>query len=59
MWFFNCCSNDPNARREFQVRKLEMFKTIRNDLETRLAGLNAVIETLERQMGQDSSTPSS
>jgi hypothetical protein len=48
-----CCSSDANSRREYQERKLKFFKWFRDDLETRLAALNAAIATLERQMGQE------
>jgi hypothetical protein len=51
-----CCTNDPNARRDYQERRLRFLRWFRDDLETRLAGLNAAIATLERQMGQDSPT---
>jgi hypothetical protein len=48
-----CCSPDANARRDYQERKLKFMKWFRDDLETRLAALNAAISTLERQMGQE------
>lgn len=44
---------EPESRKTHQERKLKFLKWMRDDLETRLAGLNAAIETIERQMNQD------
>ncbi len=55
--FFNPCWNWDNSsassRKAYQERKLEFLKWMRDDLETRLAGLNAAIETVERQLNQE------
>lgn len=40
----------------FQERKLQFLKGMRNELEARLAGLNATIETIERQLNQEDIT---
>ena len=40
----------PKAHKE---RKLKFLKWVRDDLETRLAGVNAAISTLENQMSRD------
>ncbi|HEY9877838.1 MAG TPA: hypothetical protein V6D29_05245 [Leptolyngbyaceae cyanobacterium] len=40
-------------QRTYQERKLRFMKWMRDDLETRLAGLNAAIATLERQLGNE------
>ncbi|MEB3282232.1 hypothetical protein ACL6C3_28580 [Capilliphycus salinus ALCB114379] len=54
--FFNPCWNwdsPSNSRKAYQERKLQFLKWMRDDLETRLAGLNAAIETVERQLNQE------
>lgn len=43
----------PESRKVHQENKLKFLKWIRDDLETRLAGLNAAIQTIERQINQD------
>jgi hypothetical protein len=48
-----CWGYEPTSRRTYQEQKLQFLKRMRDDLETRLAGLNAAIETVERQMRQD------
>ena len=58
--FFNfgsCKPEDcsPEAMRE---KKLKFLKWIRNDLESRLAGLNAMIETMEQQISREEVTES-
>lgn len=49
-----CWGYEPTTHRTYQERKLHFLKWMRDDLETRLAGLNAAIETLERQLNRDS-----
>jgi len=49
---FNC-GNEPGSYRTHQERKLKFLKAIRDGLETRLAGLNAAIETIERQLSRE------
>jgi hypothetical protein len=54
--FFNPCWNwdsSSSSQKAYQERKLNFLKWMRNDLEARLAGLNAAIETVERQMNQE------
>ncbi len=48
-WGNPCWSNEPSSRRTDQERKLKFLSWLRDDLEARLAGLNAAIETIERQ----------
>jgi hypothetical protein len=48
----NVCGSSSN-REEYQAHKLKFLKWMRDDLETRLAGLNAAIETVERQMSRE------
>jgi hypothetical protein len=41
------------SRQSYQERKLKFLRWMRDDLETRLAGVNAAIETIERQLTQE------
>lgn len=55
--FFNPCCNwesSSSSRKAYQERKLQFLKWMRDDLETRLAGLNAAIATVERQVSEES-----
>jgi hypothetical protein len=52
-WGNACWAEDRISRRTYQERKLRFLKSMRDDLETRLAGLNAAIETIERQISQE------
>ena len=52
----SCCGWDffkPESRKTHQENKLKFLKWMRDELETRLAGLNAAIQTIERQIDQD------
>lgn len=55
-WGNPCWGTEPVSRRHYQDRKLQFLKWMRDDLEARLAGLNAAIETLERQMNREDTT---
>jgi hypothetical protein len=44
------------SREAYQKRKLDFLKRIRDDLEARLAAVNASISTIERQISQEDST---
>jgi hypothetical protein len=44
--------DSSTSREEYRTRKLKFLKWMRDDLETRLAGLNAAIETIEHQMSR-------
>jgi hypothetical protein len=52
--FFSCFFPDQASRQTYRAKKLEMLKAMRDSLETRLAALNAAIETLERQQNASS-----
>lgn len=54
MFFPFCCAPSPEARRQQQQFKLEMMKAFRDSLETRLAAINAAINTVEQQLRHDS-----
>lgn len=58
-WEMLCCGQEPGSRRSYQERKLKFLKGMRDELEARLAGLNAAIETIERQLSRDDSPASS
>ena len=55
MFFPFCCSPHKPSREEYQQHKLNFLKTVRDSLETRLAAVNAAIETTERQVTQAAS----
>jgi hypothetical protein len=53
-FFWNCgCGDRSPSREDYQAHKLKFLKWMRDDLETRLAGLNAAIETIERQIDRE------
>ncbi len=54
-WGNACWGAEPVSRRTYQERKLKFLKWMRDDLETRLAGINAAISTIERQVNQEDS----
>jgi hypothetical protein len=47
--FLSCFFPDDETRNQFRAQKISMLKAMRDSLESRLAALNAAIETLERQ----------
>ncbi|NWF59919.1 MAG: hypothetical protein HXY43_11715 [Fischerella sp.] len=55
-WYNSCYSDDSFSRRTQLQRKLRFLKAIRDDLETRLAGLNAAISNVEQQLSQEDVT---
>lgn len=52
-WGNACWGQEPVSRKNYQERRLQFLKWMRDDLETRLAGLNAAIDTIERQINQE------
>jgi hypothetical protein len=52
-WNNPCYGGEPMSRKARLQNKLRFLKTIRDDLETRLAGLNAAISNVEQQLAQD------
>ena len=56
MFFPFCCAPHQPSRKDYQQHKLNILKTVRDSLETRLAAVNAAIETTERQVAQAAST---
>jgi hypothetical protein len=55
-WGNSCYGDEPLTRKARLERKLRFLKTIRDDLETKLAGLNAAIGKVEQQLTQDDVT---
>ncbi|MBD1836802.1 hypothetical protein H6F78_20955 [Coleofasciculus sp. FACHB-64] len=55
-WGSTCWGSQPVSGRDYQERRLRFLKWMRNDLEAKLAGLNAAIETIERQMDRENTT---
>ena len=51
-WYQTCCNPNSNFAATWKERRLTFLKVIRDDLETRLAAINAAIETIERQNSQ-------
>ncbi len=52
-WGNPCWTPEPMSRRRFQENQLKFLKWKRDALETRLAAINAAIETIERQVDQE------
>ncbi len=52
-WGSPCWGFDSYSRQAHLENKLKFLKMMRDNLETRLAGLNAAIETTERQLGRE------
>ncbi|MBO3458187.1 hypothetical protein G7B40_017645 [Aetokthonos hydrillicola Thurmond2011] len=56
-WHHNSCyGGEPLSRKSRLERKLRFLKTIRDDLDSKLAGLNAAINKVEEQLGQEDVT---
>lgn len=52
-WSSSCYGSEPMSRKSFLERRLRFLKWMRDDLETRLAGINAAIGKVEQQIGED------
>ena len=52
-WGSTCYGSEPISRRTQLERKLRFLKSMRDDLETRLAGTNAAIEQTEQQLRRE------
>ena len=52
-WGNPCWDSKYTSSREYRQRKLKFLKQMRDDLEARIAGLNAAIETMERQLREE------
>ncbi|RMF23385.1 MAG: hypothetical protein D6756_08870 [Cyanobacteria bacterium J083] len=53
-----CCSSESHGSSglSWKQRRLKFLKSMRDELETRLAAINAAIETIERQTSQEEVT---
>ncbi|MBF2008743.1 hypothetical protein ACF3DV_05260 [Chlorogloeopsis fritschii PCC 9212] len=56
VWYSSCYSGESVSRKTQLERKLRFLKTMRDDLETKLAGLNAAISKVEQQLSQEDVT---
>jgi hypothetical protein len=57
-WETICCSKKSYSRRSYNEGRLKFLQWMRDDLEAKLAGVNAAIQTVERQVNEDD-TPAS
>lgn len=48
-WYKSCFDSESDSSMTWRQRRLKFLKSMRDDLETRLAAINAAIETIERQ----------
>ena len=55
-WHNSCYGGETLSRKAQLQRKLRFLKTMRDDLDTKLAGLNAAIGTIEQQLTQEDVT---
>lgn len=52
-WDNHCWSGQTVSYKTHQERKLTFLKRMRDHLETRIAALNAAIDSIERQISQE------
>ena len=52
-WYKSCFHPEYNSPSSWRQHRLKFLKFLRDDLEARLAAINAAIETLERQNSQE------
>jgi hypothetical protein len=52
-WYKSCFHPDSMSPSNWRQHRLEFLKFMRDDLEARLAAINAAIETIERQNSQE------
>lgn len=53
-WNSSCYyGNEPLSRKSYLERKLRFLKWMRDEQETKLAGINAAISKVEQQLGSD------
>jgi hypothetical protein len=55
-WDNAYCGGEPVSRKTNLERKLRFLKSMRGDLEIRLAGINAAIGSIEEQLTQEDTT---
>ncbi|MEM7761964.1 MAG: hypothetical protein AAF298_28185 [Cyanobacteria bacterium P01_A01_bin.40] len=52
-WCQSCFNPEFHSPSTWRQRRLKFLKSMRDDLETRLAAINAAIATIERQNSQE------
>jgi len=52
-WGSTCYSGESISRRSHLESKLKFLRWMRDDLETRLAGINAAIGKIQEQLSQE------
>ena len=52
-WGNGCYNPEPMSRRSHLERKRKFLQWMRDDLETRLAGINAALAKLDEQLSQE------
>ncbi len=52
-WCQSCFNPESNSATSWKQRRLKFLKSMRDDLETRLAAINAAIDTIERQTREE------
>jgi hypothetical protein len=55
-WTTTCCNAQSYSPKAHKERRLKFLKWLRDDLETRLSGINAAISTLEDQLSREETT---
>ncbi len=56
-WYkYSCYGDEPISRKARLERKLRFLRAMRDDLETKLAGLNAAISNVEQQLSREDVT---
>jgi uncharacterized phage infection (PIP) family protein YhgE len=56
-WYQNSCYGGEEISRKTRLeRKLKFLKTMRDELDSKLAGLNAAINKVEEQLSQEDVT---
>lgn len=52
-WDSTCYGSEPISRQSRLERRLKFLQWMKDDLETRLAGINAAIEQVQQQLGSE------
>lgn len=54
-WGNSCYNGEPMSRRSRLERKRKFLQWMRDDLETKLAGINAALTKIDEQLNQEGS----
>ncbi|MFB2983319.1 hypothetical protein [Microseira sp. BLCC-F43] len=54
-WGSSCYDGEPMSRRSRLERKRKFLQWMRDDLETKLAGINAALTKIDEQLNQEDS----